>query len=73
MNLVVIGTVWASFLVPIAVALFFFSTPSMRRRPVFIMNVLAILFGLIEGAVNLYNQVRRVYILSALSAARSTF
>ncbi|KAI0820495.1 hypothetical protein BC628DRAFT_1330172 [Trametes gibbosa] len=58
MNLLIIGTVWSSFLVPITVALFFFSTPATRRQPAFIMNVFAILFGLVEGAINMYNQTR---------------
>ncbi|KAI0669089.1 hypothetical protein C8Q78DRAFT_958983, partial [Trametes maxima] len=59
LDLLLIGTVWSAFLVPVAIALFFFSTPFTRRQPVFVMNVLAILFGLTEGAVNIYNQARR--------------
>lgn len=72
LNLVLIGTVWSAFLVPIAIALFFFSTAATRRQPVFIMNVLSISFGLVEGAINIYNQVRIVYILANRSAVCSS-
>ncbi|KAI0640904.1 hypothetical protein C8Q79DRAFT_1003985 [Trametes meyenii] len=60
LDLLLIGTVWSAFLIPVAIALFFFSTPFTRRQPVFVMNVLAILFGLTEGAVNIYNQTRAI-------------
>ncbi|KAL1937372.1 hypothetical protein VTO73DRAFT_13778 [Trametes versicolor] len=62
LNLVLIGTVWSAFLVPIAIALFFFSTAATRRQPVFIMNVLSISFGLVEGAINIYNQTRAILV-----------
>ncbi|KAI0776549.1 hypothetical protein BD413DRAFT_602137 [Trametes elegans] len=58
--LLLIGTVWSSFLIPIAIALFFFSTPTTRRQPVFIMNVIAILLGITEGTINVYNQTRAI-------------
>ena len=57
LNLLMIGTVWTSFLIPITIALFFFSTPDIRRRPVFILNLVSIALGLVQGAVNIYNQV----------------
>ena len=57
LNLLMIGTVWSSFLIPIAVSLFFFSTSSLRRRPVFILNVLSVGLGLVQGALNIYNEV----------------
>lgn len=57
LNLLMIGTVWSSFLVPIAIALFFFSTPALRRRPVFILNVVSVACGLVLGALNIYNEV----------------
>ncbi|KAI9061930.1 hypothetical protein FKP32DRAFT_1575076 [Trametes sanguinea] len=60
LNFLLIGTVWSSFLVPVGIALFFFSTKSMRRRPVFIMNVVAILLGLTEGAIIIYTQTRAI-------------
>ena len=56
-NLMLIGTVWSSFLVPIAIALFFFSNSRMRRQPIFILNTLAIALGLALGGINIYNLV----------------
>ncbi|KAI0351191.1 hypothetical protein OH77DRAFT_1429988 [Trametes cingulata] len=60
LNLLLIGTICAAFLVPVAIALFFFSTPVTRRQPIFIMNVLAVLFGLAEGATTIYTQTRAI-------------
>ncbi|KAI0365827.1 hypothetical protein BV20DRAFT_953407 [Pilatotrama ljubarskyi] len=56
LKLLLIGTIWSAFLIPILIAMFFFSTPATRRQPIFIMNVLAVLFGLAEGGINIYNQ-----------------
>ena len=49
-----IATVFSSFLLPTAVVLFVFSTPSGRRRPSFILNVCAIALGLTQGTVTAY-------------------
>ena len=57
LNLLLIGTVWSSFLVPIAIALFFFSDSRMRRQPIFILNTCAIALGLAVGAINIHNIV----------------
>ncbi|KAL7278442.1 hypothetical protein ACG7TL_007439 [Trametes sanguinea] len=62
LDFLLIGTVWSSFLIPVGIALFFFSTKSMRRRPVFIMNVVAILLGLTEGAIIIYTQTRAILV-----------
>ncbi|RPD58601.1 hypothetical protein L227DRAFT_181691 [Lentinus tigrinus ALCF2SS1-6] len=64
LNLLLIGTTLSSSLVPIFVALLFFSTRRTRRRPTFILNVLMILLGLTLGAVNGYNQARTLLGLS---------
>ncbi|EKM52434.1 uncharacterized protein PHACADRAFT_100589 [Phanerochaete carnosa HHB-10118-sp] len=43
---VLVATIFASMLIPILIALFYFSTPTSRRQPAFILNVITILFGL---------------------------
>ncbi|KAH9476248.1 hypothetical protein JR316_0011819 [Psilocybe cubensis] len=47
-----IGTSWGGILLPLLVALFYFSTKELRRKPVFILNVLAILLGLFLSIMN---------------------
>ena len=64
LNLLLIGTVWSSFLIPIAIALFFFSDSRMRRQPIFILNTCAIALGLAVGAINIYNLVSPPYIFT---------
>ena len=54
----VIGTACSATLVPLLFVLFFFSNSSVRRQPVFILNVLMIALGLCEGVINIFNQVR---------------
>ncbi|RDX57202.1 hypothetical protein OH76DRAFT_1476640 [Lentinus brumalis] len=56
LSLLLIGAVCSSILIPIGIALLFFSTSAQRKRPIFILNVISIAFGLIEGALNIYNQ-----------------
>ena len=51
-------TIYSAFLVPIAVILFFFSTKQLRRRPTFILNVCAIVLGIAQGIIGIYNSVR---------------
>jgi hypothetical protein len=51
------GTVLASFLIPILIALLVFSTPQTRRHPIFVLNILGIILGIAEGAVNIYLEV----------------
>ncbi|KAI0742282.1 hypothetical protein C8Q80DRAFT_1108454 [Daedaleopsis nitida] len=60
LNLLLIGTVWSSFLIPISIALFFFSDARMRRQPIFILNTCAIALGLAVGAINIYNITRSI-------------
>ncbi|KAG7093929.1 hypothetical protein E1B28_007564 [Marasmius oreades] len=60
LNLLMIGTVFTSLLVPIAVALFVFSTPSLRRKPIFILNVIAVLLGIAEGILNGYLEITAI-------------
>ena len=49
-----IVTIGSSIIVPILVSLFFFSTSVLRRKPIFIINVLSILSGIGMGVANIY-------------------
>lgn len=51
------GTVLSSLLIPILIALLVFSTPQTRRHPIFMFNMLGVLLGLAEGALNIYLEV----------------
>ncbi|KAJ6632115.1 hypothetical protein B0H10DRAFT_4842 [Mycena sp. CBHHK59/15] len=53
-TLVMIGTVFTSFLVPMLIALLFFSTTRSRRLAIFHLNILAIIMGIVEGILNAY-------------------
>ncbi|RPD76870.1 hypothetical protein L226DRAFT_459885 [Lentinus tigrinus ALCF2SS1-7] len=55
-NLLVIETVFPTLLVPIAFGLFLFSTPELRKKPVFILNIFAIVLGLLLGSIAIYCQ-----------------
>ncbi|KAF8624144.1 hypothetical protein AX17_007207 [Amanita inopinata Kibby_2008] len=46
LNILIINCTFSAMLVPLLVALFFFSTKALRRKPIFIFNVLSILLGL---------------------------
>ena len=59
-NLLVVETVFPTLLIPIAIGLFAFSTPELRRKPVFILNIVALILGLILGDVSVYTQVSRI-------------
>ena len=48
--LLVVGTIFASFLIPAGILLFFFTRPSIWRSPLFIFNVCAIILGLVPIA-----------------------
>ncbi|KAJ7157809.1 hypothetical protein C8R46DRAFT_1113019 [Mycena filopes] len=54
LSLLMIGTVWSSMLIPLLVILLLFSNSEMRRKPIFIMNLIAVLAGIILGALNVY-------------------
>jgi len=55
-----IGTAWSGILLPLLVAVFFFSTKDSRRKPIFIMNVVSIALGLIMGIYNGILEVSRL-------------
>jgi hypothetical protein len=52
-----IGTIWTGILLPLMVALFFFSSKDTRRKPIFILNVLSLSLGFLLGIFNAYIQV----------------
>ena len=57
LHLLLIGTVFSSFLIPVVVILFYFSDSFLRRRPVFLLTVSGVLLGLVEGAVTIHTFV----------------
>ena len=57
LHLLLIGTVFSSFLIPVVVILFYFSDSFLRRRPVFLLNLSGVLLGLVEGAVTIHTFV----------------
>ncbi|KAJ6593198.1 hypothetical protein B0H19DRAFT_920797, partial [Mycena capillaripes] len=60
LSLLMVGTVWSSMLIPLLVVLLFFSTPFLRRQPIFIMNVIAVLMGLVIGIISAYLEVTAI-------------
>ncbi len=60
LSLLLIGTVWVSFLIPVVILLFYFSDSPFRRRPVFLFNTLSVILGLGGGAFIINTFVRRL-------------
>ena len=52
-----IGTIWTGILLPLMVALFFFSSKDTRRKPIFILNVFSLSLGFLLSIFNAYAQV----------------
>ncbi|KAL4260993.1 hypothetical protein AB1N83_009027 [Pleurotus pulmonarius] len=48
-NFIMIGIAWSAALVPLLVMLFYFSTLSLRRQPIFIMNAVSVAMGIALG------------------------
>ena len=59
LTLLVVGTVFASFLIPTSILLFHFSPVAVWRSPLLILNVLAIVLGLAEQTLYIYVIVSR--------------
>ncbi|KAK7453541.1 hypothetical protein VKT23_011821 [Stygiomarasmius scandens] len=53
-----IGATMGSVMVVMLLALLFFSTPSLRKTPIFLLNVIVILLGLCGAIINIYEEVR---------------
>ena len=66
LTLLVVGTVFASFLIPVAVLLFFFTSVTIWRSPLFILNVLSIILGLALQIMYIYVIVSRCYFFLAV-------
>ncbi|KAG2137970.1 hypothetical protein DEU56DRAFT_345526 [Suillus clintonianus] len=49
LNSIMIGHTFTVILIPLIIALFYFSTPLSRRRPIFILNAIAIILAFIAG------------------------
>src|ERR1700749_4581570 len=56
-----IGQTLGSFLVPMIIAFFFFSTRALRRSFIFWCNVFALLVGIVQTVLCAYILVRRLY------------
>lgn len=52
LGFILVGTIFSSMLIPILVVLFYFSTPNLRKQPIFIANVISILLGIVLGIYN---------------------
>ncbi|KAH7886328.1 hypothetical protein F5I97DRAFT_1879460 [Phlebopus sp. FC_14] len=53
-----IGSTMGAVLFAMLLALFFFSTPSLRVKPIFILNVIVILLGLVGATFNIYMEIQ---------------
>ncbi|TFY77140.1 hypothetical protein EWM64_g6873 [Hericium alpestre] len=60
LTLLMIGTVCTSILLPVGVALLLFSTPALRRKPIFIMNVISVCLGITEGLLSGYDEINAI-------------
>ncbi|KAF7330963.1 hypothetical protein MVEN_02436200 [Mycena venus] len=60
LNLLIIGTVFSSALVPLLCVLLLLSTPKVRRQPIFIMNLFAVIAGIFTGAMGLQVCVKNI-------------
>ncbi|PBK71345.1 hypothetical protein ARMSODRAFT_72742 [Armillaria solidipes] len=60
LNMLILGTAWSSAMVPLLLALFLFSSPKLRRTPIFILNVLSISMGLCLGIMNYYMEITQI-------------
>ena len=51
LNSIMIGHTFLTLLLPLLIALFYFSTPQSRRRPIFVLNVIAIILAFTAGVM----------------------
>lgn len=73
LNLLVVGTVFASFLIPVAILLFFFTPVTIWRSPLFVLNVLAIMLGLTLQIIYIYVIVSHLSLRLLLALSRSSW
>ncbi|KAJ6496768.1 hypothetical protein DFH09DRAFT_1103559 [Mycena vulgaris] len=60
LTLLMIGTVWSAMLIPLLIVLLLFSNPGLRRQPIFILNFIAVLAGIVLGIINIYLEVTAI-------------
>lgn len=63
-NFLMIGATAGSVEFVMLCALLFFSTSALRRTPIFILNVVALLIGLSASALNVYEEVCLIFLSS---------
>lgn len=54
LNVLLVSCVWLGISIPLLFALFWFSTKQLRRKPIFLFNVVSILIGVVMGALNIF-------------------
>jgi hypothetical protein len=57
-SFILISAIFSAMLIPLLIMLFALSTPKTRRAPIFVLNVLAVLLGIIVGALSNHLTVR---------------
>ncbi|KII92794.1 hypothetical protein PLICRDRAFT_696089 [Plicaturopsis crispa FD-325 SS-3] len=84
-NFLLIGATMGSVLLAMLLALLFFSTKAIRRKPIFVLNVIAVLLGILQAIVTVYAEVHTLkyptvrlgdttsYIVAALEGYTPTF
>ncbi|KAK0245510.1 hypothetical protein EDD85DRAFT_20707 [Armillaria nabsnona] len=60
LKLMLLCSAWSSALVPLLFALFLFSSRTLRRTPIFMLNVVSIIMGLALGVLAYYNGVTAI-------------
>jgi hypothetical protein len=53
-----IGATMGSALICMLLALFFFSTPALRRKPIFILNTIGLILGIGYAMAQVYQEVQ---------------
>ena len=66
-DMLIIVTFFAGLLAPVTILLLFFSTPELRRRPVFFLNVLAITATFVFSGLMIYSLVGSEMTISIIS------
>ncbi|RPD60940.1 hypothetical protein L227DRAFT_611010 [Lentinus tigrinus ALCF2SS1-6] len=59
-DLLIVETVFPTLLIPIALCLFMFTKPEIQRKPIFLLNVLSVMLGLVFGGITMATVSRTV-------------
>ncbi|KAF4576406.1 hypothetical protein EYR36_000996 [Pleurotus pulmonarius] len=57
LKVIILSSIWLGVSIPLLFALFFFSTSSLRRQPIFILNVVSVCVGIAMGLLNMQTLV----------------